>query len=154
MTLLVLIGKKIKITYFVFDGAFGNNGAVQMVLRTRLQIISKLQKNSALFFPNLDNKKRVGAPKKYGKQLDYNDIPKTYLKETSTLKNIETKIYQMNLRHKRFADMLNVVITIKRNIKTDKKAMIILYSTDLKLDYKHTFLHISSTLPPLLLTHP
>jgi hypothetical protein len=137
MTLLVLIGKKIKITYFVFDGAFGNNGAVQMVLRTGLQIISKLQKNSALFFPNLDNQKRVGAPKKYGKQLDYNNIPNTYLKETSTLKDIETKIYQMNLRHKRFADMLNVVITIKRNIKTDKKAMIILYSTDLKLDYKN-----------------
>ena len=48
------INKYVDIVYFVFDGAFGNNNAVQMVKRCGLDIISKLQKNSALSFPNED----------------------------------------------------------------------------------------------------
>ncbi|MDQ7085450.1 MAG: transposase [Sulfurovum sp.] len=38
------IDKHIDIVYFVFDGAFGNNPAVQMVRQCGLHIISKLQK--------------------------------------------------------------------------------------------------------------
>jgi putative transposase len=143
ISVLNLIGRQISLIYFVYDGAFGNNGAVQMILRAGLHVISKLQKNSALFFPYAGEQKGVGAPKKYGEQLDYYNIPNTYLKENSINKNIETKIFQMNLIHKKFADMLNVVITIKRNIETNKSARMILFSTDLDLDYKKLIPHHS-----------
>ena len=40
------IDKEVSIVYFVYDGAFGNNNAVQMVKRCGLDIICKLQKSS------------------------------------------------------------------------------------------------------------
>ncbi|MDQ7083681.1 MAG: transposase [Sulfurovum sp.] len=44
------IDKHIDIVYFVFDGAFGNNPAVQMVRQCGLHIISKLQKTLHCYF--------------------------------------------------------------------------------------------------------
>ncbi|MDQ7083902.1 MAG: hypothetical protein Q9M36_02785 [Sulfurovum sp.] len=44
------IDKHIDIVYFVFDGAFGNNPAVQMVRQCGLHIISKLQKILHCYF--------------------------------------------------------------------------------------------------------
>jgi hypothetical protein len=44
------IDKHIDIIYFVYDGAFGNNYAVQMVKQCGLDIISKLQKNYSSLF--------------------------------------------------------------------------------------------------------
>src|SRR5437773_202758 len=40
---LQLIGDHIKVRYFVFDGAFGHNDALQMVRQLGLQMISKLR---------------------------------------------------------------------------------------------------------------
>jgi putative transposase len=36
--------------YFVYDGAFGNNVGIQTVIRNGLHLISKLKKNSNLYF--------------------------------------------------------------------------------------------------------
>ena len=63
------INKFIPIAYFIFDGAFGNNPAVQMIKQCGLDIISKLQKNSALCFPNEEGYSGKGAPKKYGDDI-------------------------------------------------------------------------------------
>ncbi len=41
--LLELIGTAFKVVYFVYDGAFGHNGALQMVRQTGLHLISKLR---------------------------------------------------------------------------------------------------------------
>src|SRR5207244_10468025 len=48
---LQLIGDHVKVIYFVYDGAFGNNDALQMVKQTGLHLISKLRHDSALYFP-------------------------------------------------------------------------------------------------------
>ena len=133
---LSLIGNNLKIVYFVFDGEFGHNSAVEMVKKTGLQFISKLRRDSALFFPYNGKYSGKGAPKKYDGQLDYNNISdKDYLKETSEDGDIETKIYQMNMLHKNFANMLNIVIIKKRNVKIYKESRVVLFSTDLSLSY-------------------
>ena len=134
--LLALIGDRIKLSYFVFDGAFGHNDAVQMVRQVGLHLISKLRHDSALYFPYKGPYSGRGPHKKYGKKLNYQDIPESYLKTSSTEKDIETKIYQMNLWHKKFADLLNVVVMVKTNLKTQKVAHVVLFSSDLDLAYE------------------
>jgi len=131
------INKEISIVYFVYDGAFGNNNAVQMVKQCGLDIISKLQKNSALVFPNEELYSGKGAPKKYGDNIDYENLPEKYLKSdvTDKDKQIQTKIYQMEMLHRKFADSLNIVIIQKINLVTGKIGHMILFTTDLLLDY-------------------
>lgn len=134
---LTRINKHIDIVYLVFDGAFGNNAAMQMVKQCGLDIISKLQKNSALSFPNEKEYRGRGAPKKYGDNIDYKNIPEKYLKSTviEEENNITTKIFQMTMLHRTFADFLNVVIIQKINTKTGSSAHVTLFSSDLELEY-------------------
>ena len=132
------IDKHINIVYFVFDGAFGNNYAMQMVKQCGLDIISKLQKNSALCFPYKGEYSGRGSPKKYGDDIDYDNLPKEYLKSDviDEDKNIQTKIYQMEMLHRKFADSLNVVIIQKINLTTGKMAHVNLFSSSLTLGYE------------------
>ncbi len=132
------IDKHIDIVYFVFDGAFGNNYALQMVKQCGLDIISKLQKNSALSFSYEGEYSGKGAPKKYGNDIDYNNLPDKYLKSDTTDEdtNIQTKIYQMEMLHRKFADRLNVVIIQKINLTTGKIAHVNLFSSALTLEYE------------------
>jgi len=134
-SVLELIRANLSITYFVFDGEFGYNGALQMVKQTGLELISKLQKNSALYYPYEGEQKSKGARRKYGDKIDYTNIDDKYLKESKTEKNIITKIYQIEMLHKLFADRLNIVIVQKTNTTTDKIGHIVLFSSDLNLDY-------------------
>lgn len=133
--LLKLIGPYLKLEYFVFDGAFGHNDAVQMVRQIGLHLISKLRHDSALYLPDQGSYAGRGPRKKYGDKLNYRDIPQTYLKSSSTDKDIETKIYQLKVWHKKFADLLNVVVIVKMNLKTHKVAHVVLFSSDLSLAY-------------------
>ena len=132
------IDKHIDIIYFVFDGAFGNNYAVQMVKQCGLELISKLQKNSALCFPNEEEYSGRGAPKKYGKAIDYKNLPEKYLKSDviNEDKHIQTKIYQMDMLHRKFSDILNIVIIQKIDTITGKMTHVNLFSTDLTLGYE------------------
>jgi len=133
--ILGLIQSKLQITYFVFDGEFGYNGALQMVRQTGLELISKLQKNSALYYPFKGEQKTKGAPKIYGDKIDYHNIDDQYLKDIKTEENITTRIYQMKMIHKKFADKLNIVIIQKTNTKTNHIGHIVLFSSDLDLEY-------------------
>ena len=133
--LLKLIGPTIPVTYIVLDGAFGHNNALRMVRQCKLHIISKLQHNSALYFPYEGTYRGHGAHRKYGDKIDYNCIPSKYLKETTTEKSVQIKIYQMAMLHKRFAKKLNVVIIVKTNLKTHSRGHVILFSSDVKLAY-------------------
>ena len=133
--LVKLIGDRIKAVYFVFDGALGHNDALQMVRQTGLHLISKLRHDSALYFRYEGPYSGRGKPRKYGKKLNYEDIPEMYLMECSIEKDIETKFYQMTLWHKKFADLLNIVVMVKTNLKTHKVGHVVLFSSDLELSY-------------------
>ena len=133
--LLQLIGAQLQVMYFVFDGAFGHNDALQMVRQLGLHLISKLRYDAALYFPYAGPYAGRGKRKKYGKKLDYRHIPEAYLQESSVEEAIETKIYQMNVWHKKFADLLNLVVIVKTNLTTQAVAHVVLFSSDLDLSY-------------------
>ncbi len=133
---LQLIGNCTLLTYIVFDGAFGHNNALQMVKQCGLHLISKLHRNSVLYFPYSGKYSGRGARKKYGDRLNYDNIPKEYLKETTREKSIQTEIYQIILLHKLFAQQLNVVIIVKTNLVTHARSHVILFSSDLSLPYE------------------
>ena len=78
-----------------------------------------------------------GPRRKYGPKLDYKNIPSEYLKATSIDKDMVTQIYQMSLWHKKFADLLNIVVIVKANLKTNKTAHVVLFSSDSELSYAH-----------------
>ena len=134
--LLKIIGKTIKPIYFVYDGAFGNNAAVQMTLQSSLQLISKLRNDSALYLPWNGKQSKKGARKIYGGRLDYTSLPKKHLKSETTENGVRTTVYQSTVLHKKISQPLNAVIICKQNMQTKKTAHIILFSTDLELGYR------------------
>nr|WP_287413417.1 transposase [Pseudodesulfovibrio sp.] len=134
--LLRLIGDTLQPVYFVYDGAFGNNAAVQMTRQVQLHLISKLRNNSALYFKWNGVYSGKGRRPVYGDRVDYKNLSAAHLKSEETNKNIRTRIYQINVIHKKFADSLNVVIIEKKNVKKNKVARVILFSTDPDLNWK------------------
>jgi putative transposase len=133
---LDVIGKEISPIYFVLDGAFGNNNSVLMVKQSGLQLISKLHCNSAIYLPYSGKNSGRGRRKKYGDRVDFKNIPKKYLKETTHENSIQTDVYQLNCLHKLFSKMLNVVIIVKTNMMTNKRSHVILFSSDLSLPFE------------------
>jgi putative transposase len=133
--LLTLMGVDLKVIYCVMDGAFGNNNALQTVRQCSLHLISKLRYDAALYFPYQGKQNKRGANKKYGDKINYNHIPDKYLQETSLVDGIQTNIYQMSMWHKLFPNLLNVVIIVKINLKTQARAHVVLFSSDLDLAY-------------------
>lgn len=135
--LLKLLKDTLTPIYFVYDGAFGNNAAVQMTKRIGLHLISKLKKNSALYFRWNGKYSGRGRHPMYGNRLDYNSIPDEYLKSDKTEGNINSKTYQLELIHKKFVDALNIVIIHKTNLETGKRTWVVLFSSDLQLGWEN-----------------
>jgi hypothetical protein len=133
--LLRLVGAEIQPIYCVLDGAFGNNYALQMVRQCSLHLISKLRCDAALYFPYQGPQKKFGPRRKYGDKLNYAHISDQSLQASSVEDGIQTRIYQMLMWHKLFADPLNVVIVVKTNLKTRARARVVLFSSDLDLAY-------------------
>ena len=67
--LLEVIGAHLQVMYFVFDGAFGHNDALQMVRQLSLHLISKLRHDAALYFSYDGTYAGCGKRKNYGKKL-------------------------------------------------------------------------------------
>jgi len=133
--LLVLILEILSLEHIVMDGHFGNNNALQMVRQCGLHLTSKLRSDSALHFRYDGPYAGCGAPKKYGDKINYAQIPDKYRQTTQTEKGIRTDIYQAQMLHTEFAQPLNVVIIVKTNLKTGAWAHVVLFSSDLNLDY-------------------
>jgi putative transposase len=133
--LLHLIAGLIPLTYVVLDGHFGNHNAVQMARQSHLHLISKLRYDAALYFPYTGPYAGRGPQRKYGDKVDYDDLPMQYLKETTVEGHMQTCIYQTQLLHKEFPQPLNVVIIGKLNLRTQARAHVVLFSSDLALAY-------------------
>ena len=91
--------------------------------------------DSALYLPYTGKYSGRGPRRKYGKKLNCRALAKKYLKSTSIDCDIRTCIYQLNVWHKLFADMLNVVIIVKTHLKTGQAAHVILFGSRLELAY-------------------
>jgi putative transposase len=133
--LLQLIATVLSVTYLVLDGHFGNHHALHMARQCGLHLISKLRCDAALYFPDVGPYVGRGPRRKYGAKVDYANLPEQYCKETTVEGHIRTQLYQMQLLHKEFAQPLNVVIIIKTNLRTQARAHVVLFSSDLALAY-------------------
>jgi hypothetical protein len=132
---LAIFQDLLSITYLVLDGHFGNNNALQMVRQCGLHLIAKLRHDAALYFVYQGAYAGKGPPRKYGDQVNDDQLLKQYLVATRTHKQIETRIYQAQMLHHEFAQPLNVVTLHKTNCKTGACAHVILFSSDLALSY-------------------
>jgi len=133
--LLHLIAGVIPLTYLVLDGHCGNSNALEMARQSHLQLISKLRYDAALYVPYTGPYAGRGPHRKYGAKVDYDHLPMQYLKETTVEGYIQTCIYQAQLLHKEFLQPLNVVIIAKTNLRTQARAHVVLFSSDLDLAY-------------------
>jgi putative transposase len=133
--LLQLIAGVIPLTYLVLDGHFGNHNALLMARQSHLHLISKLRYDAALYFPYAGPYAGRGPHRKYGDKVDYDALPGQYLQETTVEGHMQTCIYQMQLLHKEFTQPLNVVILAKTNLRTQARAHVVLFSSDLALAY-------------------
>ena len=133
--LLHLIAGVVSLTYLVLDGHFGNHNALHMAQQSNLHLISKLRCDAALSLPYSGPYAGRGPHRKYGRKVDYANIPVQYLKETRVEGHIQTHLYQAQLLHKEFAQPLNVVIIAKTNLRTQARAHVVLFRSDLDLAY-------------------
>jgi putative transposase len=132
-TLLVRMSKLLRPTYLALDGHFGNYPAFYMVRQCGLHIISKFRWDAALCFLFDGNGHRC----KYGKRVDYANIPEKYLQSTVVKDGFQTCTYQAQLLHTDFPVPLNVVIIVKKNLATQALGHVILFSSDLALSCEH-----------------
>ena len=130
---LTLIGLDLGILYFVYDGALGNNAGLQAVKQAGLYLICKLRHDSTLYFPYAGEYSGKGKPRKYGEKLRPETLTAENLNIETVEKNIRTRIYQMQVWHKNFPELLNVAIIVKTNLKTGRTAKVLLFSDDLNL---------------------
>ena len=100
-----------------------------------MHLISKLRCDAALYFPYTGPYAGRGPHRKYGRKLEYHNIPAQYLKETTVEGHIQTCLYQAQLLHKEFAHALNVVIIVKTNLHTQTRGHVILFSSDQEITY-------------------
>jgi hypothetical protein len=133
--LLQLIAGVISVTYLVLDGHFGNHNALQMARQCGLHLISKLRCDAALYLPDTGPYAGRGPRRKYGPKIDYAHLPAQYLKESTVEGHMQTCVYQAPLLQKEFPHPLNVVILANTNLRTQAKAHVVLFSSDLELEY-------------------
>ena len=138
---LSVIGNQIAIAYFVYDGAFGNNPCLQMVNGCGLSMISKLQCNAALWYPYKGEYSGHGPRRKYGEKVDYRNIPEKYLKSTTVDNGVEERIYQIEVWHKDFSDLLNVTVIQRIRLQDGKTGHVVLFSDDLELPHDKMVLY-------------
>lgn len=133
--LLARMGDTLSITYLALDGHFGTAPAIAMVRGCGLHIVSKLRSNAALYLPYEGPYQGRGPRRKYGEKVDLKALPERFLRERSVEDGSETRMYQMEALQKEVAEVLNVVVLVKTNLKTHKRAHVVLFSSDRTLGY-------------------
>jgi putative transposase len=131
--LLALIGKKIPLHYLVLDGHFGNHPAYSMTRRLGLHLLSKMRHDAKLYLLPTEAQKEASPRLQYGERLDYDNLPLASRVSCEPEGDYECEVYQMQCRHKDFADVLNIVILVKTHRLTKRRGHVILLCSDLDL---------------------
>lgn len=142
-SVLELIGQTIQLKFIALDGHFGNDPCARMVKELGLELVSKLRTDAALYLPYHGEQLHRGRKRIYGQKLDLSKPPVQFLKSTQTEAGYQTDIFQGVFLNKNFSLPLNVVIIVKTNLKTLGKAHVVLFSTDLDLDYERLIRYYS-----------
>jgi putative transposase len=116
-------------TYLVGDGAYGNLTYCLIAGEHNLELISKLNCTTGLFYPpQKGTRQRV-----YGDQVDFSQLQDHQIDEKDEEDCLFT-FFQINkIRTKSIKQFINVVIIRCYHKKTKKTGYVLLFSTDLKL---------------------
>lgn len=131
---LARLQQKMQVRYLVLDGHFGNASACQMTRQLGLHLISKMRHDAALFLPPTQEQKQTQPRLKYADQLDYAALPAACLVRSQVEDEVLTQVYQLSCWHKEFAELLNIVILQKTDLRTNRVGHVVLFSSDLSLD--------------------
>ena len=123
----------LQVKHIVLDGNFGNYPSTWVVRQTGLHMISKMKRNAALYLPYQGSKPKRGPTPRYGDKLNYQHLPQQARVTSSVKDDYQIDTYQLQLYHKDYPNLLNVVVVVKTHIPTGKRGHIVLFSTDLKL---------------------
>ena len=108
---------------------------LHMARQHNLHLISKLRYDAALYFPYTG----PYAGRAPIASMATRSITTTSRRDTSNRPRssgtMKTCLYQMQLLHKEFTQPLNVVIIAKTNLRTQARAHVVLFSSDLDLAY-------------------
>jgi len=128
-----ILGDSCKPKYLLFDGEMGNNFGVQMAIKAGLNLVSKLRRDSKLYFPWEGEYSGRGRKKVYGERLSPQHIPEKYKVKTEEEGDSRIEYFQIEARHKMFPDPLNIVIIRKTKLSSNKVGHVILFTSDLEL---------------------
>ena len=134
--ILQLVRLFVTVKYLVLDGHFGHTQAVLMARENELELVSKLRCDAALYERYEGEYSGKGRRKKYGKKLNYDEIPKQFLKKSEAEGDVTTNYYQAIFLNRKFGCRLNVVIIEKKDLKKGKVGHILLFSSDLELGWE------------------
>ena len=133
---LQLIAGTGPVVSLALDGHFGNRPPLQMVRGCGLHLLSKWRSDAALDVPYAGPYQGRGPRRKYGAKLDVDAGPEQFLRQRSVADGVETCVYQAELLHTEVAQPLNVVVLVKTNLKTQARAHVLLFSSDVGLAYE------------------
>lgn len=123
----------LQVKHIVLDGNFGNYPSTWLVRQIGLHIISKMKRNAALYLPYSGSKPPRGPSPRYGDKVNYQHLPQSAQVTSRVEEDYRIETYQLQLYHKDYPDLLNVVVLVKTHLPSDKRGHIVLFSTDLNL---------------------
>ena len=123
----------LQVKHLLLDGKFGNYPSTWTVLQSGLHIISKMRHDAALYLPYAGDKPPRGSTPRYGDKLNTAQLPSDALISSRIDGHYRIDTYQMQVYHKDYPDLLNVVVVVKTHLTADKRGHVVLFSTDLEL---------------------
>ncbi len=123
----------LRVKHLLLDGKFGNYPSTWTVRQSGLHIISKMRHDAALYLPYSGDKPRRGPLPRYGAKLIAAQLPSNALVSSQIDDDYHIDTYHLPLYHKDYPDLLNVVVIVKTQLATGKRAHVVLFSTDLEL---------------------
>ena len=128
--LLHMIAGMVSLPSVVLDGHCGNHNALAMANQHNRHLIAKLRGDAALSFPSASPYAGRGPRRTDGDKGDDDTIPAPYLNATTVEGPSQTCLYQGQLLHKECAQPLPIVIIVKTNLRTQARAQVVLFSSD------------------------
>jgi hypothetical protein len=119
--------------HMVLDGKYGNYPSTWAVQELGLHLISKMRHNAELYLPYAGSKPPSGPTPRYGKRLSYAHLDEAYRLSGIQSGEYQEEIYHLQVYHKDYPALLNVVVLVKTQLKSGRKSHVILFSTDLSL---------------------
>ena len=134
--LLGLLRQFVPVKYLALDGHFGHHQAVLLAQQHELELISKLRRDSVLYEQYDGEQSGKGRKKKYGARLKYDSLPPKYWQKSEHKGDEIINYYAGVFWHQEFAEAIQVVVIVRRQVKKKKEGHAILFSSEVGLAWE------------------